>query len=74
MFILILILQIFDLEKRIVLKIDVFNYIIDMCISQFNVEERLKFIVFYFRKMVSTKLNYEIHNKELLIIIEAFRE
>jgi len=57
-----------------VLKINALDYIIDMCISQFNNEERLRLIIFYFKKMISTKFNYKIYNKELLIIITAFNE
>ncbi len=48
------------------------NYIINMCISQSNNEEWLRSIIFYSRKMISAKLNYEIYNKKLLIIVIAF--
>ncbi len=50
------------------------DYIIDIYISQSNNKERLRSIIFYSRKMISAELNYEIHDKELLIIVTAFDE
>ena len=31
-------------------------------------------MAFYSRKMTELKLNYDIHNKELLIVVEALRK
>ena len=31
-------------------------------------------IAFYFYKMIGLELNYDIHNKELLIVVEALYE
>ena len=45
-----------------------------MCISQPDPDGRLRLVAFYSRKMVPIELNYEIHDKELLAIVEAFRE
>jgi RNase H-like domain found in reverse transcriptase len=45
-----------------------------MYISQLDLEGRLRSIAFYSRKMISIELNYKIYDKELLVIIEAFRE
>ena len=56
------------------LKINALNYIINMCISQSNNEERLRSVIFYSRKIISAKLNYKIYNKKLLIIVAAFDE
>jgi RNase H-like domain found in reverse transcriptase len=56
------------------LKTNTLDYIISICISQPNPEGRLRLVVFYSRKMILTELNYEIHDKELLAIIKAFRE
>ncbi len=51
---------------------NILDYIINIYISQSNNKERLRLIIFYFRKMILTKLNYEIYNKKLLIIIIIF--
>ncbi len=56
------------------LKIDISDYIINIYISQSDNKERLKLIIFYSRKMISAELNYEIYNKELLIIVAAFNK
>ncbi len=55
-------------------EINILNYIINICISQFNNEEWLRSVVFYSRKITSAKLNYKIHDKKLLIIVIAFNE
>jgi RNase H-like domain found in reverse transcriptase len=68
-----LILAIFNLERQIILEIDVFNYTIGMCISQSNLEGWLQPITFYLQKMIPIELNYKIYNKELLIIVKAFQ-
>jgi RNase H-like domain found in reverse transcriptase len=68
-----LILATFDPERQIILEIDASDYVIDMCISQPDPEGRLRPVAFYSRKMIPAELNYEIHDKELLAIIEVFR-
>jgi RNase H-like domain found in reverse transcriptase len=57
-----------------VLKTDASNYAIKMCISQPDLEGWLQLIAFYSWKMIPMELNYEIHDKELLVIITAFSE
>ena len=66
--------MIFDLERQIVLEINISNYVIKMYLSQRDDEERLRLIVFYLRKITLIKLNYEIHNKKLLVIITTFNK
>jgi RNase H-like domain found in reverse transcriptase len=56
------------------LKMDILDYVIRIYISQPDSEGRLRLVAFYFRKMIPIELNYKIHNKELLVIIKAFRE
>ena len=56
------------------LETNALDYAIGACISQPNNEGQLKPIAFYSHKMIALELNYNIHNKELLAIVEAFRE
>ena len=56
------------------LETNALDYAIGACISQPNDKGRLKPIAFYSHKMTALELNYNIHNKELLAIVEAFRE
>jgi hypothetical protein len=68
------ILATFDLERQIVLKIDALNYVIRICINQYNNKRQLRSVVFYSRKMISAELNYKIYNKKLLAIVIIFNE
>jgi len=67
-------LKIYNLKKPAILKTDALDYIIGVCPSQSNKKERLYFIVYYFRKIMSSELNYNIHDKKLLAIAAALKE
>ncbi len=56
------------------LEINVLDYIINIYISQSDNKRWLRLIIFYFRKMISAELNYEIYDKKLLVIIIMFSE
>jgi len=66
------ILRHFDQTRETILEIDSFDYVNDEDLSQYNDEEVLHLIVFYSKNMSSAECNYEIYDKELLIIIWAF--
>ncbi len=66
------ILRHFDQIRDFILEIDSFDYINDEVLSQYDDEDVLHLIVFYSKNMFSAECNYEIYNKELLIIIWAF--
>ncbi len=63
------ILRHFDQTCETILEIDSFNYVNDEVLSQYDDEEVLHSIVFYNKNMSSAECNYEIYDKELLIII-----
>ena len=42
-------------------------------LSQPDEKKRLHPIIFYFRKFIIPKLNYDIHDKELLTIVNNFK-
>ena len=63
----------YDRIKQIILKIDFSNYVNAEVLSQYDDEEVLHFVIFYSRNMISIKCNYEIYNKELLIIIRCLK-
>ena len=67
------ILRHYDRFKKIILKIDSFDYVNAEMLSQHDDEEVLHFVVFYSRNMISTKCNYEIYDKELLTIIRCLK-
>ncbi len=66
------ILRHFDQTRETILEINSFNYVNDEVLSQYNDEEILHSIAFYSKNMFSAECNYEIYDKELLIIIQAF--
>ncbi len=66
------ILRHFDQTCETILEINSFNYVNDEVLSQYDDEEVLYSIVFYSKNMFSAECNYEIYDKELLIIIWAF--
>ncbi len=66
------ILRHFDQTCETILKTDSFNYVNDEVLSQYDDEEVLHLIAFYSKNMSSAECNYEIYDKKLLIIIQAF--
>jgi len=67
------ILRHFDQTCETILEIDSFNYVNDEVLFQYDDEEVLHSIVFYSKNMFSAECNYKIYDKELLIIIRAFK-
>ena len=54
------------------LKIDLFNRALGACLNQYY-KEQLYPITFYSRKLSPAELNYNIHNKELLAVVDTFK-
>ncbi len=64
----------FESEKFIMLKMNASDEVIEACISQSNNKKHLHFIAFYNKKLTDAELNYEIHDKKLLIIADFFKQ
>ena len=71
-FTLVFILTTFDLERLIILEIDILDFAIRACLNQLDDDRKLKLIAYYSRKMTLAELNYDVYNKELLAIVVAF--
>ncbi len=63
----------FDQTCNFILEINSFNYVNDEVLSQYDDEEVLHSIAFYSKNISSAECNYEIYDKKLLIIIQAFK-
>ena len=63
----------FDLKKKIIVEIDINKIVLGAILSQLNKKDRLYPIIFYFRKFIILELNYNIHDKELLVIVDSFK-
>lgn len=69
-----LILTTFNSEKWITLKTNISDRALEACLSQSDNEKHLHSVVFHSWKFSSAELNYKIHNKELLIIVNTFKQ
>ncbi|KAM0704632.1 hypothetical protein Q7P35_007418 [Cladosporium inversicolor] len=68
-----LILMIFDLKKPSIVETDTSDKAIGACLSQADNKGKLRPVAYLLRKFTLAESNYEVHDKELLAIIEAFR-
>jgi len=66
-----LVLVYWDLELLLVLETNVLNHIIAVILFTY-IKEDLHSIAFYSRTLNTTKLNYNVYNKELFVIYKAF--
>ena len=64
----------FNPEKPITLETDASDRAIEACISQSDNKECLQPVAFYSRKFLSAEMSYEIHDKELLAIVNTFKQ
>ena len=64
----------FESEKLITLKMNASDETIEACISQSDNKRHLHLIAFHSRKLTDAELNYEIHDKKLLAIVDSFKQ
>ncbi len=64
----------FESEKLITLEMNASDEAIEACISQSDNKRHLHLIAFHSRKLTDAELNYEIHDKELLAIVDSFKQ
>ena len=58
----------------IILKTDSLDFVIRACLNQLDEIGKFKLIAYYSKKLSPTKLNYDIHDKELLAIVVMFEQ
>ena len=63
----------FILDKQMVVETDASDYALGCVLSQI-IDKKLHPVAFHSRKFNSAEINYEIHDKELLAIVTAFKE
>ena len=68
------ILASFDLERKIILETDASDQALGSCLSQPDAERQLHPVAYRSRMFSSPELNYDVHDKELLAIVDAFEE
>ena len=67
------ILKYFNSIRKVILKINFLNDVNDEVLFQYDDENILHLIIFYSKNMIFAECNYEIYDKELLIIIHCLK-
>ena len=62
-----------DSSKPFFFKVDASNFVLDSILSQYGEDGQLHPITYRSHKLFTAEINYEIHNKELLAIIDTFK-
>ena len=69
-----LILKIYKLKLLIKVKIDLLDFILGVYIVQ-KYEDKIQYLIAYYsKKLTLLELNYNIYDKELLVIITVLKE
>jgi hypothetical protein len=68
------VLAYFNYMKKTVVETDASNWASSSILSQYNNNEKLRSVVFFSSKHTALECNYEIYNKELLIIVKVLKE
>ena len=63
-----------DFAKAFYLETDASDFALGVVLSQMGVDGKLHPVAFYSRKFSAAEINYEIHDKELLAIVDSFQE
>ena len=61
-----------DPQKPFIIEVDAPNFTLGSILSQQGDDEKPNTVAFYSRKFGTAKINYEIHDKELLAIVDSF--
>ncbi len=68
------ILRHYNSDHKIVIEINASNYVFKDILSQYDENEVLHSVAYFFKKHNSVECNYEIYDKELMIIVCTFKE
>ena len=69
-----IILHHYNSDHKIVIEINALNYIFKDILSQYDENEILHSVAYFSKKHNSVKCNYEIYDKELMIIVRIFKK
>ena len=69
-----LVLKIYRLKLPIRVKIGLLDFILKACIIQKYKDRIWHLVVYYSKKLTLVELNYNIYNKELLIIVTVLKK
>ena len=63
----------FDVRRPVIIETDTLDFVLRAVLSQKDEENRLRPVAFHSRKFQPAEINYEIHDKELLAVVDAFK-
>jgi len=63
----------FDAQRPVIIETDASDFAIGAILSQRDEEKRLHPVAFHSQKFTPVEINYKIHDKELLAIVDAFK-
>jgi len=63
----------FDPQRPVIVETDTSDFVLGAILSQRDHENRLHPVAFHSRKFSPVEINYEIHDKELLAIVDSFK-
>ena len=63
-----------DPEKPFIIEADASDFALGSILSQQGDDEKLHPVAFHSRKFDAAEINYEIHDKELLAIVDSFTQ
>ena len=64
----------FNPDFKYIVKIDLSNYVLGGVLLQYNKNSKLYLVTFFSQKLAPAESNYEIYNKELLVIVRCFKQ
>ena len=64
----------YNSNYKIVIETDVSDYISESILFQYNENEILYLIIYFFKKYNSAECNYKIYNKKFIIIVYVFKK
>jgi hypothetical protein len=68
------ILLIFNPNEDVVIETDASDFALGACLSQKGLTGKLQPVAYWSRKFSPPELNYDVHDKELLAVVEALRK
>ena len=63
----------YDPAKEVIIETDTLDFAIGAILSQRDEKRRLHPVAFHSRKFQPAEINYKIHDKELLVVVDAFK-
>ena len=69
-----LVLSHYHVDKETILETDASNSVVAAVASQLAPDGHWHLFAYFFKTMASAECNYKIHDKEILVIIHAFKQ